>query len=320
LSFAPDLVVSDALSVSARWSRSVRLGTGGQALPPQESWRGFVDWTPALIEDWSTDAHGSLTVDRTPTADAWRWTYAGTVGVRPAELSFLGGSLRPRIDLQLDGEPGSADLVASLDLPVQTGGLRIAPRFTLDLRGLGGARQERTLQTTVSIRHGGIAGWTPRLTASARWQDVLFVTDPRIEPTRRRTATYTVDGGLLWAVEGSRNDLAASLSWVGGEGTTPRITASLSDDAAVGLSQLVDLPDDAGPLWQDLTFNGSVHADGTWSDQGARLEGGATLGADMRLAEDWGASLSLAYTLSKPLYRERLEHGLLISLTVRVEF
>ena len=320
LTLLPDFALSEALALSGRWVRTVD-GTGPQGRGT-ETWRAFVDWTPQLEGTLRSDAHGTVTWER-GRADASALTYDGKASLRWTDVELLACAVRPQINLDLDGTLDSLNAGATLTAPVQTGGLTITPRVIVRASGLGTTRQQHTWQANLSVQHTDLGEWTPYLTGMARWNVVAFDANPQqrgIEETRL-TATYTASGSLKWAAEdGRRNDLSGNVNVVTGNDQVPRVTVGMTDDAECRLEHLVALPEDAAALWRSLFLTGGVEANASWGEEGVGADVGLTAGAGLTLDDQWGGTFAVTYTLSKPTYREVVEHGLTLRLSVRVDF
>lgn len=310
LALTADLTATRALTVSGRYRRTI---SGAAA---RESLLALTSWRPTFSSPLDIDASGSVQLDRRAGANAWGITATGDATARLTDLSLLTWSVSPRLDIAVDGTPQALVLTTTLSSPVQTGGLSIQPKLRLQWSGIGAARQERMVQADLTARHTDLATWTPTLTLSSRLQDVIY------GAAQRRTVSHSVTARLSWASErGASDDLSATVRVTLADTRRPQGSVNLHNDLVGPMDALVVVDSDKAGHWLTaLSLVSVIDGNVSWDEDGWGADVNASAGVDLQLNEQWGGSFTADYILTRKPYLDRLDHGLLLSLTVRVSF
>jgi hypothetical protein len=285
------------LSLGASWARPMAASGGEES--KEETWGGRATWSHAF-DPFQVTLNYTGSASHTLAGADWRTQETGRLEVAFARIDLVAWQFTPGLDASIEEKEGILSLSARGTLRGSLAALTARGAYSVEISGLGEAREQRTDRLSVSLDYSGFAHLKPSLTYTETVNAVIY------QGEARPTLTRTLSGRLAWTpAGGTRDDLSVVV-----RGMSDREEEKLSVTVRNSFSHAV-----SEPLFLRIDLEGNYDADEKGADLDLDLKGSA----DLVLSETWRTSLSLSY-LGGTKSDGGLFHGLLVELFVAASF
>ncbi len=255
-----------ALSASRPITRQGEQVSGTERASLSADWTGGVPFV-------GITASYDLAASRPLTETAFQLTHTGKLGLRGQRFDLLGLAVAPTAEASADLEDDVLSLSGQGTLRGTGGGLSLRATYGAERSGVGETQGRRVDRLSLGLDYAGFPGLKPSLSYTDTTNTVAVGDDLRV------SRTQAVTGRLLWTPEqGPRDELSLSVRSGTKSGKTT-LTATVRNSLSAALLE---------------TVTGRLDLDGSYrlADEATTLDLTLKAGADVRLTEMWGASLS----------------------------